>query len=39
MSACALRKIYADTMNWPSTFDLCINAPSVPMCLPVGMNV
>lgn len=39
MSACALRKTYADAMNWPSTFDFYINTPSVPMCLPVGMNV
>jgi hypothetical protein len=39
VSACALIKTYADTMNWPSTFDLCINHPSVPLCLPVGMNV
>jgi len=35
MSACALRKTYADTMHWPSTFD----TPSVPMRLTVGMNV
>ena len=39
MSVFAFRKTYADAMNWPGTFDLCIKSPSVLICLAVSMNV
>jgi hypothetical protein len=34
-----LKKTYVDTMKWPGMCDLCISAPSIPSCLPVGVDI